>query len=149
MIKFITAQQTLPLRSVVLRKNLPESQCVFPTDDQGFHLGYFKDDELIVVATFFEEEYPELGTGGYRLRGMATAQQYAGQGYGAAVIKFAIHELQRRGAAYIWCNARSSAMGFYAKLGFTIRSEEFEVPGIGPHFNMSLQLTTYEYNRSM
>jgi predicted GNAT family N-acyltransferase len=140
MIKFISADETLPLRSAVLRKNLPEAQCRFPTDDQGFHLGYFLNDQLIVIATFFQEDYPELGKGGYRLRGMATGTAFNGQGYGAAVIKFAIDELKKRGATYIWCNARSTAVGFYSKLNFSILSEEFEVPGIGPHFNMSLQL---------
>jgi GNAT superfamily N-acetyltransferase len=140
MIKFITAEQTLPLRSAVLRNNLPEAQCRFPTDEQGFHLGYFLDNKLIVVATFFQEDYPELDKGGYRLRGMATEKVFAGQGYGSAVIKFAIDELKKRGAPYIWCNARSTAVAFYGKLNFSILSEEFEVPGIGPHFNMSLQL---------
>jgi len=140
MIRFISADETLPLRSVVLRNNLPLAQCKFPTDDQGFHLGYFLDEKLIVIATFFAEDYPELGPGGYRLRGMATDTAFAGKGYGAAVIKFAIDELKKRGAPYIWCNARSSAVGFYSKLNFSIRSEEFEVAGIGPHFDMSLQL---------
>jgi GNAT superfamily N-acetyltransferase len=140
MINYIKAEETLPLRSAVLRNNLPLDQCKFPTDDQGFHLGYFLDDELIVIATFFEEDYAELGIGGFRLRGMATAKAYAGKGYGSALIKFAIDELKNKGAAYIWCNARRIAVGFYSKLNFRIISEEFEVPGIGPHFNMSLQL---------
>jgi predicted GNAT family N-acyltransferase len=30
---------------------------------------------------------------------------------------------------------------FYKKLGFEVISDEFEVPGIGPHFNMIKYLT--------
>jgi GNAT superfamily N-acetyltransferase len=140
MINYIKPAETLPLRSAVLRNNLPVDQCTFPTDDQGFHLGYFLDEKLIVIATFFEEDYAELGAGGFRLRGMATDKSYAGKGYGSALIKFAIDELKNKGAAYIWCNARRTAVGFYTKLNFVTISEEFDVPGIGPHFNMSLQL---------
>lgn len=140
MIKFINAEKTLPLRSKVLKGNMPFEQCIFPTDHHGFHLGYFLDENIVTVATIFEEDFPALGPGGYRLRGMATEPQHAGKGYGAAVIKFAIDELKKRGAAYIWCNARSSALGFYRKLNFEILSEEYELSGIGAHYNMSLQL---------
>ena len=140
MIKFINADQTLPLRNKVLRKHLSLEQCRFPKDAAGFHLGYFLKDQLVSIATFFKEDYPEMGEGGYRLRGMATEPEHVGKAYGSAVIKFAIDELKKRGAAYIWCNARSSALGFYRKLNFEILSEEYELSGIGAHYNMSLQL---------
>lgn len=146
MIKFINADQTLPLRNKVLRKHLSLEQCRLATDAAGFHLGYFLEDQLVSIATFFEEDYPEMGEGGYRLRGMATEPEQVGKGYGSAVIKFAIDELKKRGAAYIWCNARSSALGFYRKLNFQILSEEYEVSGIGGHFNMSLQLNKQHMN---
>ena len=140
MIQFIKAEETLPLRSRVLRNNQPLAQCRFSTDNRGFHLGYFENGQLVSVATFFEEDLPELGAGGYRLRGMATSPEFSGRGYGSALIKFAIDELKKRGAAYIWCNARSSALGFYLKLNFLIRSETVNVPDNGAHYNMSLQL---------
>ena len=140
MIRFIKAEETLPLRSTVLRKNQVLAECRFSTDDSGFHLGYFKDGQLISVATFFEEDFAELGSGGYRLRGMATKPEFSNRGYAKALIKFAIDELKKRGAAYIWCNARSSALGFYLKLNFIIRSETVNVPDNGAHYNMSLQL---------
>lgn len=146
MIKFINADQTLPLRNKVLRKHLSLEQCRLATDAAGFHLGYFLEDQLVSIATFFEKDYPEMGEGGYRLRGMATEPEQVGKGYGSAVIKFAIDELKKRGAAYIWCNARSSALGFYRKLKFQILSEEYEVSGIGGHFNMSLQLNKQHMN---
>jgi len=140
MVKYISAEETLPLRSAVLRKNLPLAQCAFETDHLGFHLGAFVNGRLVSVATFFPEDYPELGTAGYRLRGMATDPEYAGQGYGFQLIQFAINHLQNNGISYLWCNARSSALGFYKKLNFTIISDEFIVAGIGPHYNMSIQI---------
>lgn len=140
MVKYICAEDTLPLRSSVLRKNKPFEECVFPTDATGFHLGKYLDEELVCVATFFSEDYPEKGAGGYRLRGMATAPAFAGKGYGKELINFAKDELIAGNASYIWCNARSSAVGFYKRLNFEIISDEFEVPGIGMHFNMLFNL---------
>lgn len=138
MVKYISAGQTLPLRSLVLRNGLPEDQCIFPQDEVTgtFHIGYFDKDQLVSIATLFPEDHPEYGSRGFRLRGMASDPVFAGKGYGAALIKFVIDELTSANAAYIWCNARSSAVAFYTKLGFTMISEEFEIPGVGPHFNM-------------
>jgi len=138
MVRTISLEETLPLRSAVLRKGLPLEQCVFPTDNRTgiFHLGCFVEGQLVCIGTFFPEDHPEKGAGGFRLRGMATSPAYAGKGYGAELINFAVNDLSSRNAAYIWCNARSTAVGFYKKSGFEIISEEFEIPGIGPHFNM-------------
>ncbi|WP_158795200.1 GNAT family N-acetyltransferase [Pedobacter sp. L105] len=142
MIRRISQQETFPLRSAELRNNKPFDQCVLPTDNtEGiYHLGYFLDDQLVCIGTFFPEDYPEQGTGGFRLRGMATLSAFAGKGYGAALINFAIDELTSVQASYIWCNARKAAVGFYSKLGFDIISGEFDVPGIGPHFDMRRQI---------
>jgi len=143
MIKRITQADTLALRSAVLRNNKPFTECVLPTDDAAgiFHLGYYEEGQLICIGTFFPEDYPGYGKGGVRLRGMATDPAFAGQGFGARLIKFAINELTSAKASYIWCNARKTAVGFYSKLGFEIVSEEFEVAGIGPHFNMLIRLS--------
>jgi ribosomal protein S18 acetylase RimI-like enzyme len=138
MIKRISQQDTFALRSAVLRNNKPVDQCALPTDGaEGiYHLGYFHEGQLICIGTFFPEDYKNEGSGGFRLRGMATHADFAGKGFGAALIKFAIDELTSAKASYIWCNARQIAVGFYNKLGFKIISEEFDIPGIGPHFDM-------------
>jgi GNAT superfamily N-acetyltransferase len=142
MIKRISQEKTLPLRSAVLRNGKPLAECVFPTDEATgiFHLGYFAEEQLVCIGTFFPEDYAGLGAGGFRLRGMASDPDFAGKGYGAALIKFAINELTSVQAAYIWCNARSLAKGFYSRLGFETLGEEFEIPGIGPHFDMCYQI---------
>ncbi|MBB5639357.1 putative GNAT family N-acyltransferase [Pedobacter cryoconitis] len=142
MIRRISKEDTLPLRSQVLRANRPLEDCVFATDDieGGFHLGCFENGELISICTFIPENYKEKGEGGYRLRAMATNPAFAGQGFGAKLINFALNELRLVHASYIWCNARTVAVGFYNRLGFEVISEEFEVPGIGPHYDMFSQI---------
>lgn len=138
MVKYIDAAATLPLRSSVLRKGAPLEQCIFPTDDieGSFHLGYFVEGRLVSISTYYPADYEGQGEGGYRLRGMATDAGFLGNGYGSALIKFAINELRSAKASYIWCDARSAAVEFYKKLGFKSISAAFEIPGIGPHFKM-------------
>ena len=141
MVKQINPEEVLPLRSLVLRNSIPLEQCVFPTDQLGFHLGaHDETGKLVSVASFFAEDYPDRAVGGFRLRGMASDPDFAGKGYGAELVKFAIDKLRSDNASYIWCSARLVAVGFYAKLGFEIVSDEFEIPGIGPHFNMLIEL---------
>ena len=36
----------------------------------------------------------------------------------------------------LWCNARTSAMGFYQNVGFEKIGEEFDIPTVGPHVLM-------------
>lgn len=138
MIKYISAAETLDLRNRVLRNNAGIDKCVFATDgiEGGFHMGWFFEGKIMSIATFYPENCDERGAGGFRLRGMATDPDFSGKGCGSDLIKFAINELRSANASYIWCHARSSAIGFYRKLDFEVISDEFEVPGIGPHFIM-------------
>lgn len=39
----------------------------------------------------------------------------------------------------VWCNARTSAIGFYEKLGWQVVSEPFDVLTAGPHVKMVLE----------
>ncbi len=142
MVKFIPFELTLGLRSKILRNNLPAESCVFPTDqvEGAFHLAYYADDEIATIASFFPKNYKDEIKLGYQLRGMATDTKFAGKGYGRELVKFAIAYIKNTNAQYIWCNARSSAVKFYEKMGFVPVSDEFEIAGVGPHYEMILNL---------
>ncbi|MBC7615305.1 MAG: GNAT family N-acetyltransferase [Pedobacter sp.] len=142
MVRFISSNKTLKLRSEILRNNIPLANCILPTDkiEGAFHLGCFVEDQLVSIASFFPKNYQGKSTSGYQLRGMATATEFARNGYGAELIDFAISQLTATNAAYLWCNARSSAVEFYNKKGFELASTEFEIEGVGPHYEMILNL---------
>jgi len=143
MTKFIQPDDVLPIRNEVLREGkLTLDQCRFPTDtiEGAFHLGYYVDEELATVASFFPQSYGEFGGVGYQLRGMATSAKYRGQGLGTRIVNFAIVYLQGQKANYVWCNARKAALKFYRDCGFEVVSAEFDVPGIGPHYVMYLKI---------
>lgn len=142
MVKFILPEEVLPLRSLMLRNGKPLAECIFEGDTSydTFHLGYYADGEIKSVATFMRNDFfPDEGEG-YQLRGMATHPDEGGKGFGAALISFAIEYLKEYNTAYLWCNARSAAAGFYKKLGFVNMSPEFDIPGIGFHYEMKLNL---------
>jgi predicted GNAT family N-acyltransferase len=143
MIKFITADDLLAVRNTVLRdKRLTPDECRFPSDslEGAFHLGFYKNDKLACIASFHPQSYGEFTGKGYQLRGMATIEQYRGQGIGNQLLNFAIVYLRGQKANYIWCNARKKAQQFYLNMGFEVISAEFEVPGIGPHYVMYVKI---------
>lgn len=144
MVKFILPEEVFPLRSLVLRNSKPFSECVFDGDTNydTFHLGYMVEGEIRSVASLMRNDFFEGEGIGYQLRGMATHPNFNGKGYGAALIRFAVGYLKEYATDYLWCNARSTAATFYEKLGFINTSPEFDIPGIGFHYEMKLNLNT-------
>ncbi|WP_131535897.1 GNAT family N-acetyltransferase [Pedobacter nototheniae] len=142
MVKFIQPEEVLPLRSLVLRNGKAFSECIFEGDKEydTFHLGFVVNDQIRSIASFMKNDFFEGEGSGYQLRGMATHPDFGGKGYGAALIIFAVEYLKEYQTDYLWCNARSSAASFYKKLGFSTDSPEFDIPGIGFHYEMKLNL---------
>jgi GNAT superfamily N-acetyltransferase len=56
---------------------------------------------------------------------MAVAPDRRGTGLGAAVLLGAIDLVRISGAPLLWANARTSALGFYSRLGFETVGEEY------------------------
>lgn len=148
--KLISSKQTYPLRLSVLwphKKSLNE--CGLDVDDMKgtFHVGAFKNEEIVSIGTFlvqrnkkFKEEKQ------YRLRAMATSPMVRGENFGKKVIDFAKVELKNRGIELLWCDAREIALGFYEKMGFTIVGDFYDIPQIGPHKLMYYKINEYNDN---
>ena len=132
----ISAEETLPLRLAVLRPGLPRESALFAEDSRAVHFGAFAEGVLVCIASLLQENLPGNTPTGWRLRGMATAQIARGRGAGSAILQTCSDYATQRGGAILWCNARSEAAAFYAKNGFAIRGDEFEIAGVGPHFVM-------------
>ena len=71
---------------------------------------------------------------------MGTHPDYRKKGLGKLLIDFAKEQLKQNGVDLIWCDARIVATGFYQKQGFKIIGEQYEVPVIGPHYLMYIEL---------
>jgi predicted GNAT family N-acyltransferase len=140
MIRFITAAQTFPLRSLVLLHGVSQSECEFDQDSAPttFHLGLFdENEELCCILTCMKDNHGKIPKDAYRLRGMATHPDHRRKGYAAELLNAAIDHLKSQLAIeYLWFNARTVAFPFYEAFGFEFISDEFDIPGYGPHREM-------------
>ena len=147
LVKEITTDETLPLRSAVLRDGKPFDECRFAEDGKpgSFHLGYFDDEHLVGIASFYPIGFDNIEEPGMQLRGMAIDEQYQGKGIGKAILQFADEKIKSDPAiTHIWCNARKIAYKFYESQGFGFVSEEFEIAEVGPHRKMIKTLKNQE-----
>ncbi len=129
--------EILALRHAVLRPGRPLDTARFDGDDDEttVHVGAFARTRLVGCASVMRRSLD--GEDALQLRGMATAPDRARQGIGTAVLRFLEEDVARSLAVrLLWCNARTSASGFYAGAGWMLVSAAFEVPDVGPHVRM-------------
>jgi len=144
-LKEITANDTYPLRHKILRPHQPLSYCEYPGDFelQNFHLGWYDEEELVCIGSFYQEKYSDLpGELHYRLRGMATLENYRNRQLALKLLQAGMKRLKEKGTDLMWCNARIVALGLYEKAGMKVHGGIFEMEGIGPHKVMYINLRT-------
>ena len=136
-LQHITAEETLPLRSIVLRPGQPIENCRYKEDSLAttFHLGALIDGKIVCNGTFMKDICPYFTAeeSAYRLRGMATNPDFRGLQLGSRLLKEAEDILRSRGCKLLWFNARESALVFYEKSGFVTIGDLFDIALIGPH----------------
>jgi GNAT superfamily N-acetyltransferase len=135
-VRAVDPAQTRLLRQRVLRPH-ESVQELASHEPPGVHaVGAFDGDELIAVGFVC----PDGGPGEWRVRGMATVPEHRGRGVGAAILAALVEHARAQGATRVWCNARTPALSLYARAGFEPESDEFDIPGIGPHVVMARAL---------
>jgi GNAT superfamily N-acetyltransferase len=117
---------------------------VFPEDTRpgAFHLGVRDGDTILAVASFSTEATPyRPGRSAIRLRGMAVDGPFQQHGIGRLLVTTVVDRLRAERVDVLWCNARDSARGFYARLGFEVEGDGFVLPESGiAHHVMVLDL---------
>jgi predicted GNAT family N-acyltransferase len=141
-IRRISALETIPLRHEVLRPGRPVASASYDGDDAPttFHFGAFRDGKLLCIASLFRAELSGDPSVAFQLRGMATAPDARGSGLGRAIVSACVGFAREQGMRLLWCNARTTAIGFYLRLGFEQVGSEFEIPDVGPHVRMRSRL---------
>ena len=134
----VAAEVTYPLRAAVLRPDGGEIAWAGDQDPATFHLAARLDGRVVGVARFSPAACPwrPEARAPWRLRGMATDPAVRGTGAGRALLIDGLFRLTDRGGDLVWCDARVTAVGFYERFGFTVVTEPFDKPGIGPHVGM-------------
>lgn len=129
--------EILPLRHRMLRAGLPFEAARFAGDDDAGtrHYAAVSGGELVACLSLMPSAWE--GRPAWQLRGMATDSRQQGRGLGRQLLEAAVAEAAgdhpERG---FWCNARTSAVGFYERLGWRVVSDRFDVPTAGPHVKM-------------
>ena len=135
----VTAEVTYPLRGLVLRPNGGEIVWAGDEDPATVHLAARTVDGAVVGVVRFHPApcpYRSGATAPWQLRGMATDPTVRGAGVGRALVEEGRSRVAARGGDLVWCDARVPVIGFYERMGFTVVSEPFDKPGIGPHVGM-------------
>ncbi len=128
--------QMVDLRRVILRKPLGLD---FTDDDlekekEDVLIGVFEDDKLegCCLLTTIEDKT-------FRLRQMAVTAGLQGKGIGRVLLVFAENVARDMGYKKMTMHARTSALGFYEKLGYKTSGDEFFEVTI-PHYVMEKDL---------
>ncbi len=132
----VSTEETYPLRLKILRPGRPLNTAQFAEDERATHFGCFVSENLIGVATLFEQPLKDDSRLAFQLRGMAIDDDYQGRGYGEQLVRACCDFAREHAANLIWCNARIEASRFYLKQGFAIHGEPFLIPDVGPHYVM-------------
>lgn len=136
-VKNISAEETYSIRLEVLRKNIPlPYKFNGDFDKETFHLGAFKNNQLIAVSSFMQVKNNNLKGNQFQLRGMATLEGFQGLGAGKLMVNKSIEILKTQKMECLWCNARIIAVEFYKKQGFEVSGELFDIKHVGPHYLM-------------
>lgn len=126
-------RRILDMRYAILRAplGLDWSREDLAAEAEELHFGLFDDDDALVACVVIRL----LGAETAKLRQMAVAEQHRGRGEGRQLLEDVEAALRPRGIRRIEMDARKTAIGFYAKSGYTIEGGEFIQVTI-PHFRM-------------
>jgi len=128
--------QMVKLRDDILRRPLgftftPEE---LEAEKDNMLIAAFEDDRILGCCMLVEER-PEV----IRLRQMAVLNDLQGKGIGRALMQFAENIARDHGYKIIMMHARKHALGFYEKMGYEAKGDEFTEVTI-PHIAMEKQL---------
>lgn len=129
-------RQMVKLRDDILRRplGLGFTEEELAGEKDNMLIGAFEDDALLGCCMLVEEN-PTTA----RLRQMAVLNNLQGKGVGRALMQFAENLARDRGYKVLSMHARKNAIGFYEKVGYKIKGDEFTEVTI-PHYLMEKQL---------
>ncbi len=136
-------EEIIDVRHQVLRQGQPRSSCYYPEDSykHTVHFAAKLNNEIVGCASIYKESHPDFSLKqSWRIRGMAVYEVFQGRNIGTQLLETCINHAIKQKAHVIWCNARLNAVKFYKNSGFKIIGDEFDLPGIGPHFLMAKNL---------
>ena len=129
-------QQMIKLREDILRKPLGLTFSLQELEDEKNNLliGAFEDGDILGCCMLVEET-----PGTVKLRQMAVLNVLQGKGIGRALMQFAENLARDHGYRILTMHARKNAVGFYEKMGYKVKGQEFFEVSIA-HYEMEKEL---------
>ena len=115
-------RDALRLREIILRQPLGLTITAQDLAHEAdcFHLGGFAGARLVAVLLL-----QPLDPRTVKMRQVAVAQGVQRSGVGAQLVAFAEQFARQKGYATLIAHARSTALGFYLRLGYAAEGDEF------------------------
>lgn len=128
--------QMVKLRDDILRKplGLTFTPDELESEKENMLIAAFEEERILGCCMLLEEE-----PGIIRLRQMAVLNDLQGKGVGRALMNFAENLARDRGFRSIRMHARLNAVGFYEKVGYKVKGDQFIEVTI-PHYVMEKSL---------
>jgi predicted GNAT family N-acyltransferase len=123
-IEQITPHLTWRLRRDILYPGQYLHDMEMEEDNNGYHFGAFINNELVAVASLFKHEADD-----WQFRKFAVSDTVQKQGIGKQLLNYITNFAVSENGHRLWCNARLSATGFYARYGFTKTGNAFHKNG--------------------
>lgn len=110
---------TWRIRQLAMYPDKEIKQMELANDFDGVHFGIYHEYELTGVVSLFEQE--NLA----QFRKMAVLPEAQGKGFGKQLLLYVIDYCKQQKIETLWCNARTSAVEFYKKIGFATIGEPY------------------------
>jgi len=123
-IEQIRPELTWQLRRDVLYPAQSKNEMKMDEDSNGYHFAAFQDNYIIGVVSLFQHDTD------WQFRKFAVNDKAQKAGIGTQLLAYITAFVEREQGTRLWCNARLSATGFYAKFGFTETGGVFHKAGV-------------------
>jgi GNAT superfamily N-acetyltransferase len=125
-IRRISKEEVWPIRQAVMWPDRDIEYVKLPDDEEGSHYGLFDGPRLVSVVSLFVNGQEQEA----QFRKFATLEQEQGRGYGSRLLSYVMNTAREQGIRRIWCNARATKAGFYAKFGLLETDQVFVKGGL-------------------
>jgi len=122
-IEQIRPELTWRLRQQVLYPAQKLYEMELDEDNNGIHFGAFTDDALVGIISLFQQGSI------FQFRKLAVLPEFQKTGIGNSLLNRVEEYVHSENGTMIWCNARTSAIGFYLKAGYNHTGRLFSKNG--------------------
>lgn len=122
-IRQVLPSETWELRHKVMWPDKPIEFVKLENDAKGLHFGVFQNGSLVSVISLFVENSEA------QFRKFATDKDFQGKGYGTKLLEYVVQQAKSLKISRLFCDARTSAIGFYERFGMKVVSDVFQKSG--------------------